>query len=150
MLLFSINPRFVHMILRGEKYVELRRRAPRCSTDFWLALYATTPVRAVIGVVRAREVVVATPDELWAQVEDGCGLGGDEYRRYYEGTSRAVGIWLEAPISFPNPVTLDSLRTHGRASSRHGASPISRTNRGRTSGILRGNSESAGRRASSR
>lgn len=111
MLLLSINPRFAHMILRGDKFIELRRRAPRCSTDFWLALYATTPERAVIGVVRAREVVVATPDELWAQVEDGCGLGGDEYRRYYEGASRAVGIWLEAPISFPNPVTLASLRT---------------------------------------
>lgn len=111
MLLFSINPRFAHMILRGEKYVELRRRAPRCSTDFWLALYSTTPERAVIGVVRARQVVVTTPDELWVQVEKGCGLDGDEYRRYYEGTSRAVGIWLEAPISFPNPVSLDSLRT---------------------------------------
>lgn len=64
----------------------------------------------MIGVVRARQVVVATPEELWEQVEEGCGLGGDEYRRYYEGTRRAVGIWLEAPIPFPNPVSLDSLR----------------------------------------
>ncbi|OJW27633.1 MAG: hypothetical protein BGO49_23075 [Planctomycetales bacterium 71-10] len=110
LLLLSIKPRFAHMILRGEKYVELRRRAPRCPTDFWLALYATTPERAVIGVVRARQVVVATPEELWEQVEDGCGLGGDEYRRYYEGARRAVGIWLEAPIPVPKPVSLESLR----------------------------------------
>ena len=110
MLLLSISPRFAHLILSGEKVVELRRRAPRCSTDFWLALYATTPERAVIGVVRAREVVVATPEELWAQVEDGCGLRDDEYRHYYEGARRAVGIWLEAPFSFPKPVSLDSLR----------------------------------------
>jgi len=65
----------------------------------------------VIGIVRARQVVVTTPDELWVQVEEGCGLDGDEYRRYYQGTSRAVGIWLKDPIPFPNPVSLDCLRT---------------------------------------
>jgi predicted transcriptional regulator len=98
------------MILQGEKTIELRRRAPRRSTEFWLALYATTPERAVIGIVKAREVIVATPEDLWERVEDACGLGRDEYRRYYEGSSRAVGIRLEDPCSFSNPVSLDRLR----------------------------------------
>jgi predicted transcriptional regulator len=87
------------MILQGDKTIELRRRAPRRSTDFWLALYATTPERAVIGIVRAREVIVATPDELWVQVENDCGLGKDEYRRYYEGSSRAVGLRSRSKIT---------------------------------------------------
>lgn len=98
------------MILRGEKTIELRRRAPRCSTEFWIALYATTPERAMIGVVRAHEVLVETPEDLWEQVEDACGVERDEYRRYYEGATRAVGIRLAAPISFSKPVSLDRLR----------------------------------------
>lgn len=99
------------MILRGEKTVELRRRAPRCSTDFWIALYSTYPVRAMIGVVRASGILVAPPDELWQAVEGGCGLGRDEYRSYYEGADRAVGILLTDPTPFMNPVPLDQLRS---------------------------------------
>ena len=110
MLLLSINPRFARMILRGEKTVELRRRAPRCSTEFWIALYATAPERAMIGVVRAREVIVGSPDGLWADVEDGCGLGREEYRSYYEGATRAVGIRLSDPIPLMEPIPLDRLR----------------------------------------
>jgi predicted transcriptional regulator len=91
--------------------VELRRRAPRCSTDFWIALYATSPERAVLGGVRAREVIVASPDDLWRQVEDGCGLRGDEYRRYYDGATHAVGIRVEDPITFSSPLKLDWLRS---------------------------------------
>ena len=110
LLLLSINPRFARMILQGDKTIELHSRAPRRSTDFWLALYATTPERAVIGIVRAREVIVATPEELWVQVQNDCGVGKEEYRRYYEGTVRAVGLRLETPLSFSNPVSLEYLR----------------------------------------
>ena len=83
MLLLSIKPRYARMILRGSKTVELRRRAPRCSADFWLALYATTPVRAVVGIVLARKVDVASPEALWEYAWDASGLDQDEYRRYY-------------------------------------------------------------------
>lgn len=98
------------MILLGEKTVELRRRAPRRSTDFWIALYATAPERAIVGVVRAREVLVGSPDQLWAVVEDGCGLGRDEYQSYFEGAGRAVGIRLTDPVPFEAPILLEDLR----------------------------------------
>ena len=38
MLLLSINPHYARLILRGEKTVELRRRAPRRPSDSWLVL----------------------------------------------------------------------------------------------------------------
>lgn len=110
MIVLSIRPRFARMILLGEKTVELRRRAPRRSTDFWIALYATAPERAIVGVVRAREVLVGSPDQLWAVVEDGCGLGRDEYRSYFEGAGRAVGIRLTDPVPFEEEIPLDRLR----------------------------------------
>ena len=110
LLILSIKPRFAHMILRGEKTIELRRRSPRCLTEFWIALYATTPEKAMIGVVRGSEVLVTTPDDLWELVKGGCALEREEYRRYYEGTNRAVGIRLAEPISFSTPVKLDRLR----------------------------------------
>jgi predicted transcriptional regulator len=111
LLVLSIHPRFAGMILRGEKTVELRRRAPRCPTDFWIAIYSTSPERAMIGVVRASGVLVASPDELWGTVEGGCGLGREEYRSYYQGADRAVGITLSDPTPFTKPVSLDQLRS---------------------------------------
>ena len=110
LLVLSIQPRFVRMILSGEKTVELRRRSPRRPPDFWAALYATVPERAILGIVRIREVIVRAPDELWPIVEHNCGLGRHEFRGYYEGASRAVALRLVDPIPFEDRLTLDKLR----------------------------------------
>ena len=112
MLLLSIHPRFARMILSGEKTVELRRRAPRRPPEFWVALYATAPECAVIGIVRACEVLVGRPDDLWSRVGCESGLGREEYRSYFGDTGRAVGIRLVDPVPFERPVRLDTLRTN--------------------------------------
>lgn len=62
MLLLAIHPHFARMILQGKKTVELRRRAPSRQTNFWIALYSTAPEKALIGLVRAAEVLVDTPE----------------------------------------------------------------------------------------
>jgi len=98
------------MILRGEKTIELRRRSPNRLPEFWIALYATAPEQALIGLVRAAEIIVGSPDALWQQVKDGCGLGQEHYRSYYAGASRAVGIRLVDPIAFSEPLHLARLR----------------------------------------
>jgi predicted transcriptional regulator len=110
LLLLAIHPRFARMILRGEKTVELRRRAPNRPAGYWIALYSTSPEKALIGLVRAAEVLIDTPEALWQLVKDGCGVGKDDYRRYYSGANRAVGIRLSDPIEFVEPLHLDNLR----------------------------------------
>lgn len=110
MLLISINPRFAKMILCGSKTVELRRCSPRNPSILWVALYATTPERSIIGIARAQDIIVATPDELWNLVFDKCGINRDQYDRYYTGSKRAVGIFLDQYYSFSSPMHLDYLR----------------------------------------
>ena len=65
----------------------------------------------MIGVVRASGILVAPPDDLWRSVEGSCGVGRDEYRSYFEGANRAVGIMLSDPTPFVSPVSLDQLRS---------------------------------------
>ncbi len=110
MLLLSINPRYAHMILRGEKTIELRRRAPRCSLDFWMALYATSPEQSLVGLVQAVEILADRPEALWERVKNGCAISEKEFRGYFARTQRAFGIRLNAPLTLEKPLRLDSLR----------------------------------------
>ncbi len=110
MLLFSINPRFAHMILRGEKTIELRRRVPRCSSDFWMALYATSPEQSLVGLVQAVEILVDRPEGLWERVKNGCAISEKDFQSYFARTERAFGIRLNGPLTLEKPLRLDSLR----------------------------------------
>jgi predicted transcriptional regulator len=113
-LLLSIHPHLARLILQGEKTIELRRRAPRRPPEFWIALYATAPMRALVGLVKASEILVDQPDDLWERVKDGCGLEGEAYRSYFAGANRAIGIRLAGPIPFERPWRLESLRSAWR------------------------------------
>ena len=49
MVVLSLKPRFAEAILSGVKTVELRRTVPKIVVPTRALLYATTPVRALLG-----------------------------------------------------------------------------------------------------
>jgi len=110
LLLLSIHPCHGHKILCGEKNYELRRRAPRLKSDFSVALYATAPVSAVIGIVKVHEILVTSPEALWKVVEEGCCISLEEYAAYFRDSPKAVGIKLTDPLALASPLPLARIR----------------------------------------
>ena len=49
MIVLSLKPRFAEAILTGDKTVELHRTEPKIVVPTRALLYATTPVRALLG-----------------------------------------------------------------------------------------------------
>lgn len=97
-VVISIHPRFVDLILKGEKRVEFRRTWAKKPVDR-LLIYATAPVMKIVAVVPVLEVLNLTVTGLWKLAkEHGGGLTREELRRYFQGKPKGYGILL-GPVS---------------------------------------------------
>lgn len=90
-VLLSIKPRFAHAIMRGEKKVEFRRRLWKSDVDT-VVVYATEPEKRIVGYFRVTFIDAASPTELWRRHGTVGGIGHDEYRSYYAGTTSGVAV----------------------------------------------------------
>ena len=63
-ILISIKPFYAEAILSGQKTVEFRKRnfPKRVGT---MVLYATSPVKRIVGFAKVRAVVVLGPEGAW-------------------------------------------------------------------------------------
>ena len=107
--LISIRPNFAKAILAGKKTVEIRRRIPALEVGTRLWIYATQPLGAIVGTAIVERVIESTPTELWETCMDQIALRQCEYDEYFEGTDRALGIFL-SKITKGNPIGIEQLR----------------------------------------
>jgi predicted transcriptional regulator len=67
-LFLPIQPLWALAILEGKKKWELRTKRPSIDAGDIVVLYATSPLRAVVGSFVVGDVVSGTPAELWKVV----------------------------------------------------------------------------------
>ncbi|MBO5662260.1 MAG: ASCH domain-containing protein [Alphaproteobacteria bacterium] len=87
-ILLAIKPEFVEKILNGQKKFEFSRRIPSANVDK-IIIYATAPVKKVVGVARVREIISMSPNDLWNVTHEFAGIGRDFFDSYFLG--RDVG-----------------------------------------------------------
>lgn len=109
-VLLAIRPRFAELILTGAKSVELRRVRPKLDKGDLILLYASSPVRELIGVCVVACVDVAPASELWKRHGQKSGLLRAEFDSYFKGATRSVAISVEDARRVIKPRTLDELR----------------------------------------
>jgi predicted transcriptional regulator len=106
----SVLPRFGDALLDGSKTVEIRRRRARFTNGTTLLLYASTPVRALVGAVSVRSTDTARPEDLWARWGPQTALTHPEFHGYLDGMPQACAIVLSGAVAFSTPVELAQLR----------------------------------------
>ncbi|MHB1035016.1 MAG: hypothetical protein ACYC35_15220 [Pirellulales bacterium] len=106
--MLSVHPRFANGILAGTKRVELRRRSPRVADA--VVLYATSPVKAVVGAFTIESIVRLPLGLLWRQVRGIAEVTRAEYLDYFNGLTEGVGIFVGHVVSLDRPVPLPELR----------------------------------------
>ena len=110
-MLVSIKPNFAEQILDGSKKVEFRRRHPRqIELGSRMLIYASSPIRALIGTAVVFDVVEASPEEVWNVYQDVGGIEHDAFNAYFESSDRAVAIRLRKPVRLDKAIPLDDLR----------------------------------------
>ncbi len=111
-LLLSVRPRFARAILDGTKTVELRRRFVRAAAGTPVIIYASTPMMAVVGTARLRQVVVSDPNVAWLRHHPTLGLERVEFDEYLGGRMACLLI-LEDVASLESPLPLRGLQEDG-------------------------------------
>jgi predicted transcriptional regulator len=113
--LFSVRPRFADALLSGSKTVEIRRRRVNLPSGAVCLVYASSPVRALVGAILVDAVDTDRPGAVWDRWGACTGLARHEYDSYVEGTSYACAIVVSGSVTFPRAIQLSELRRRHRA-----------------------------------
>ncbi len=110
MVVLSLKPRFAEAILSGVKTVELRRTVPKIVVPTQALLYATTPVRELVGTCIVTDVETADLAALWREYGSRSDLRHHEFQRYFDGVDAGTALVLTQPRAFGQRIPLQDLR----------------------------------------
>lgn len=114
MVVLSLKPRFAEAVLSGVKTVELRRTVPKIVVPTRALLYATTPVRALLGTCIITSVHAADLAVLWREYGSRSDLRYFEFQQYFDGVDVGAALTLTEPRVFDRQVSLQDLRAKPR------------------------------------
>ena len=114
MVVLSLKPRFAEAILAGDKTVELRRTVPKIVVPTLALLYATTPVRALLGTCIVTDVRSADLAVLWREYGSRSALRYHEFQQYFDGVNTGTALALAQPQAFDRRIPLQDLRAKPR------------------------------------
>lgn len=110
-IVLSIHPVHGMNILKGDKKVELRRIQPKyLSPGSLVLLYASSPLKSLIGAFRVSSITKKPILELWEEVEDKACITLEEFNNYYSDIDSGIAIYFDETWEFPSPINLDILR----------------------------------------
>ena len=110
MIVLSLKPRFAQAILAGVKTVELRRTVPKIVIPTRALLYASSPVRALLGTCVITSVRSADLAALWHEYGSRSELPYHEFQQYFEGVVKGTALTLSEPQALSRPIPLQDLR----------------------------------------
>lgn len=106
--LFSIKPQYAEAILGGIKEVEFRRTrlAPDVSH---VVIYATAPVKKIVGMFEVAGVDCARPRSLWRTYRRVGGIDAADFNDYFTGIDFAYAIKVRAARRLTVPLDLSKI-----------------------------------------
>lgn len=104
--LLAIKPEFAEKILDGKKHYEFRRQSFQDAEELELVfLYASSPVKRIVGLFTSDRVVEASPAELWELFGDKSGIADRErFMDYFEGVNTGYAIHVDRKHRFSEPI----------------------------------------------
>ena len=102
-ILISIKPAYAEAILSGRKSVEFRKASfpKRVGT---MVLYATSPVKKIVGVANVGAVVVLGPEGAWRRYHERGAIERRAFNAYYDGSKKAVCLEIGKTHRLEPPV----------------------------------------------
>lgn len=108
-ILMSIKPTYSKRILAREKAYELRRTPVKMREGDLVVVYASSPVKAVVGAFTVAGVKRDVPERLWAEHAKEFGIEEADYRDYFAGAALGHAIEVGDVVEV-EPVPLQLLR----------------------------------------
>ncbi len=102
-VLLSIKPQFAEKILSGEKIYEFRRSIFKKPQVRIIVVYASAPVKKVVGEFTISEILFDEVDSLWRRTRKHSGITEDIFYRYFENKDRGYAIKIQSVKRYRTP-----------------------------------------------
>jgi len=106
--LLPIKPRFAELIIKGKKKVEFRKRKPNNEVSH-IVLYATKPIKKILGYFEVSYIDQDSPETLWARYKKVGGVTYEEFKTYYSSSEIGVAIVVGKVWALRTPISLSIL-----------------------------------------
>ena len=102
-VLLSIKPKYVEQIENGSKLYEFRRVIFKQDIDE-IYVYATAPIKQIVGKICIDEIIEDTPKNLWYSFKHSAGIDKKDFFEYFNGKEKGYAIKIKDFVSFNEPI----------------------------------------------
>ncbi|OLS13963.1 MAG: hypothetical protein RBG13Loki_2414 [Promethearchaeota archaeon CR_4] len=104
-ILLSIKPKFTQQILEGTKRFEFRRSiSKKWGTDLRVFIYSSSPEKRIVGYFTTKNIIQASPEELWEKCKKFAGIEKEDFFHYFAGKVKGFALEIDVVKHFPNPI----------------------------------------------
>ncbi len=90
-VVISIKPQYVDKIISKEKTYEFRRVVFKKEVDN-VIIYATAPMKKIVGSFELEEIIKDTPSNLWDNFSSESGICEKDFFSYFEGKDMGFAL----------------------------------------------------------
>lgn len=109
-VLFSLDPEWAEAILEGRKPFEYRRQPPASMPPYEALLYATDPVKAIVGRATIDFLVDGTATAIIDATIEDVPHDREDLRAYFDGAADPSALHIGDAVSYSDPISLSRLR----------------------------------------
>ena len=105
-ILLSIKPKWAKLILEGKKTVELRKQWTKSNDIERIYLYASAPVKRIVGWMELKCAICESVAELKQDAEGRSQVSPEDFDAYYQGKEKGWGLFVSKAAEI-DPIPLD-------------------------------------------
>ena len=109
-ILLSIKPEFASRIFDGSKKYEYRRAIFKRREVESIIVYASNPIRRVIGEFDIGEILHEEPELLWIQTCSHAGITKARFIEYFRNQPKGYAIGIRRVRKYQTPLLLADLK----------------------------------------
>ncbi len=99
-VLLSIKPDFVEKIFNGTKKYEFRRTLFKREGVKIVIIYASSPVKRVVGEFQIEEILSDEIERIWEKTKEHSGISKDYFKAYFKDKNTANAIQIGSIIKY--------------------------------------------------
>jgi predicted transcriptional regulator len=105
-VLLSIKPEFAYKIFSGEKKYEFRRTIFKNKRVKKVIVYASSPVKKVIGEFEIETIISGEVSSLWKKTQKDSGISEDYFYSYFNDKEIGHAIKVKSFIEYETPLCI--------------------------------------------
>lgn len=105
-VLLSIKPKYADLIFEGTKKFEFRRRIFKNTDIKTILVYASSPIKKVIGEFEIEAILKSDLKSLWKETEKHAGIDEEYFYQYFIAKEQGFAIKINKTKKYRKPLCL--------------------------------------------